>query len=101
MNTYAFIRNLLSESTWGSVTHGLGIFALRGLKAFSPESSVLVGQAGRSEVIGVVATAAPSVGSLVSLRVLCPMTAVSILEKVCDSLRVLSGIAGMEEGGSR
>lgn len=52
-------------------------------------------------MIGVVATAAPSVGSLVSLRVLCPMAAVSILEKVCDSLRVLSGIAGMKEGGSR
>lgn len=52
-------------------------------------------------MIGVVATAAPSVGSLVSLRVLRSMATVSILEKVCDSLRVLSGIAGMEEGGSR
>lgn len=52
-------------------------------------------------MIGVVATAAPSVGSLVSLRVLHSVATVSILKKVCDSLRVLSGIAEMEEGGRR
>ena len=48
-------------------------------------------------MVGVVATAAPFIGSLVSLRVLHSVAAVSILEKVCDSLRILSGIARMEE----
>lgn len=50
-------------------------------------------------MIGVFATPAPSVSKLIGLGVFCSMAAVSILKKVCDSLRILSGIAGIEQGG--
>lgn len=44
-------------------------------------------------MVGVFAAPAPFIGGLVSLRVLCSVAAASVAEKVCDSLRILSGIA--------
>lgn len=49
-------------------------------------------------MVGVLATPAPFIGSLVSPRVLHSVATVSMLQPVCDSLDILSGIAAMGEG---